>query len=797
MKISEYWLREWVNHLLSTKELVNQLTMAGLEIDNITPVAPDFTQVIVGEVLSVASHPHAEKLTICQVNIGNTQPLTIVCGASNVQVGMRVPTALIGAQLPELKIEKAKIRGIVSDGMLCSAKELGLTEISSGLMSLPKDAPVGEEVRNYLQLNDVTIEIDFTPNRGDCLSINGIAREVSLLTRCLLNRPKTEAVAATINDLIPIELQYPQGCPRYVGRVIKQANVNAPTPLWMQERLRRCGLRSISAVVDVTNYILLELGQPLHAFDLAKLNGGIQVRLATAGEELTLLDGQTRCLDGQTLVIADHQQTVAIAGVMGGFDTAVTAQTQDIFLESAYFSPEALAGTARRYYLQTDASYRFERGVDFQLQRQAIERATALLLDLTGGQPGPVIEVTDRTTLPIIPSITLRNARIKRLLGHTIPLTEVSDILKRLGMTLTHENDTWQVTPPSYRFDLRVEADLIEEIARVYGYNQLPSRSPLSRLTMRPQPAVTLAQIQTTLVQREYQEVITYSFVDADLQVQLTPDQPAITLVNPIAKRQDNPTAIDLSVMRTTLWTGLIQTLRYNQSRQQNRLRLFETGLRFIQTANGIQQENMIAGIISGTRQAEQWGNGHTPIDFFDMKGDVEAVLRISHPVDENTFKADTHPALHPGQTAAIQQGEEILGYFGALHPSIIQRLALIPPIYLFEIRLSPLLKTYLPKFREVSKYPSIRRDIAIIVERNLNAAEVIKQIKATASELLTDLILFDVYQGDHLKSSEKSLAIGLIFQAFSRNLTEMEIDSEIGKILAVLEQRLRAHLRK
>jgi phenylalanyl-tRNA synthetase beta chain len=808
MKFSELWLREWVNHPLLTNQLVQQFTMIGLEVESVTPVAAPFNQVVVGEVLSVAPHPQAEKLTICQVKIGAPAPLNIVCGASNVRAGMRVPTALAGAQLPDLKIETTTLRGVLSEGMLCSAKELGLADSAEGILPLPNDAPVGKDLREYLQLDDTSIEINIMPNRGDCLSIAGIAREVSVLTNTEVHAPPEVPIVTTINDTFPVELLHTSGCPRYVGRIIKNVDVQAPTPLWMQERLRRSGQRNISAVVDVTNYVLLELGQPLHAFDLTKLSGGIRVRLAQAGETLTLLDGQTVPLDDKTLIIADHQRPVAMAGIMGGLETAVTAATQDIFLESAFFSPLTLAGCARRYGLQTDASYRFERGVDPQLQRHAVERATTLLLEIVGGQPGPIVEVVDQAALPVIPTITLRASRIRRLLGDYLNHDTVSQILTRLGMTVVptpvppalaqNEFDEfmWQVTPPSYRFDCTIEADLIEEIARVYGYNHIRSRSPLAWLTMHPQPVVTLEQLQTVLVQRDYQEIITYSFVDADVQAILNPNTPAMALANPIAKRLDNPTAIDMSVMRTTLWTGLIQTLRHNQTRQQTRLRLFETGLRFIQTPDqGLQQEPMIAGLISGPRFPEQWGITTQPIDFFDLKSDVTALLNFSQGNPE--FKPSTHPALHPGQTAAIYRGDELIGLLGALHPRLIQQLELTAPVYLFELRLVPLLQSELPKFREVSKYPSLRRDIAIVIDTQVSAVAVLTQIRTTASNLLTHLFLFDVYQGEHLAAGQKSLAIGLIFQAFSRNLTELEVDTEIKQILSVLEQQLSASLRK
>jgi len=795
MKFSENWLREWVNPQLSTAELVQRLTMSGLEVDQVEPVAIDFNQVVVGEVVTVTAHPDAHKLTICQVNVGEDKSLPIVCGAANVQSGMRVPTALIGARLGDLEIKKSSLRGITSEGMLCSAKELGLADSSEGLMSLPQDAPIGEDLRRYLQLEDVSIALDLTPNRGDCLSVAGIAREVGLLTRCSITSPDFSPVSATITDTLPVTLHHSAACPRYVGRIIKNINGQAITPLWMRERLRRSGLRSISAVVDVTNYVLLELGQPMHAFDLSKLVQGIQVRMAQTGESLTLLDEQTVTLDAQTLVIADHQQPIAMAGIMGGKASAVNPNTQALFLESAFFAPQFAVGGARRYGLHTDSSHRFERGVDPQLQRHAMERATALLLSIVGGQPGPIIEVTVNHALPVIPTILLRSTRIKRLLGQTLPVNEVTDILMRLGMTVVPQDDSWQVQPPSFRFDITQEVDLIEELARVHGYNQLPSHLPWSQLTMHSQPSI-VEQLQAVLIQRDYQEAITYSFVDSQLQQQLNPDAAAITLANPIAS--------DMAVMRTTLWTGLLQILLYNQKRQQSRVRLFETGLRFIYAADQtLIQEQMIAGVVTGTRWPEQWGERAQQVDFFDVKSDIATLF---HYVSINGggatpehyhFISTTHPALHPGQAAAIYHEQEWIGFIGALHPNLMQTLEITAPVYLFELRVAPLCQTYSIKFKEISKYPSIRRDLAMVVDQAVSAAKIVAAIRQTAGELLIDCQLFDLYQGKGIEAGKKSLAIGLIFQAVSRNLTESEVDTLIGQILSTLEQSLGAKLRK
>lgn len=803
MKFSEHWLREWVNPPISTKEIVNRLTMAGLEVDSVESIASSFTQVVIGEIVTAVPHPQSEKLTICQVNVGTKELLTIVCGATNVATGMRVPTALVGAQFPTLQIKETHLRGVESQGMLCSTQELGLTDSADGIMALPSNAPLGMDVRTYLQLDDVSITVDLTPNRGDCLGIEGIAREVSLLTETAMTSVDYTPVTPTINKAFPVNIKNTTACPRYLGRVIQNIDIKAKTPIWMQERLRRSGLRSISPIVDVTNYILLELGQPMHAFDLQKLKGGIQVRMATAGEQLTLLDGQTVTLDQNTLVIADKKNPLAIAGVMGGLASAVSDTTHSILFESAFFAPTQLAGCARRYGLHTDSSHRFERGVDPQLQRRALERATQLLIDIAGGEAGPIIEVVDETTLPNRPVINLRKARIEKILGYTIPVRQIEAILTRLGMQFstsfqTHSEKTsrtlskrrlngWQVTPPSYRFDINIEADLIEEIARAYGYNNLPSQAPTVSLRMHPQVAIDTTTIQSVLVQRDYQEAITYSFVDPQLQEKLNPDVMGITLANPISS--------DMTMMRTHLWTGLLQALLYNYKRQQQRIRLFETGLRFIKTAAGLQQDKMVSGVVTGNRVIEQWGTSPQSVDFFDVKADVLALLNLNQ--QPYQFKPVQHPALHPGQTAAIYQEDNLIGLLGALHPSLMQQLEINQPVYLFELQMAPLCRTYAIDYQEISKYPSIRRDIAIVIEQSTHSDEILNCIQATASELLTEISLFDVYQGQGIEAGKKSLAIGLIFQEFSRNLTESEIDTVMTKILKTLDRNFNAQLRK
>ncbi|MCK5876186.1 MAG: phenylalanine--tRNA ligase subunit beta [Candidatus Marithrix sp.] len=801
MKFSKNWLKKWVNPSISTDELMARLTMAGLEFDGIEPVAVKFSKVVIGEVVAVESHPNAKKLSICKVNVGEDEPiLNIVCGASNVNIGIKVPTALIGAEIKELKIEKSELRGISSYGMLCSAKELGLEEHSAGIMLLPKNAPTGADVYQYMELDDFVIEIDLTPNRGDCLSIEGIAREVVALTKAKLTYLDCSPVNSKIQDTLPVNGH--ELCPHYVGRVIKNINIKAITPIWMLERLRRGGIRSVNAVVDITNYVLLELGQPMHAFDLDCLSEGIQVRMANSGETLTLLDDQTIDLDEQTLVISDHTKPLALAGIMGGKDSGMNNKTNNIFLESAFFAPISISSTARRYKLHTDSSHRFERGVDPQLQRRAMERATALLIRIVGGQPGPVLETID-DTMVAAPVIELRSSKIKRLLGVKIKSTEIVRILTSLGMTVTPQSpilsDTnfklplstekieelvWEVCPPSYRFDVNLEVDLIEELARIFGYDKIPSKMMKSNLTLTPQPTLALEQLQAILVQRNYQEAITYSFIDAKLQAQLDPEAKLIELANPLAK--------DMAVMRTTLWAGLLPIIQYNQKRQMNRVRLFETGLRFVQSEK-LQQEQMLAGAVSGIRWSEQWGEPSQQIDFFDVKSDVEAIIAHTN----CRFVPANHPALHPGQTAAIYCDDEQIGWLGALHPSLINDFELQAPVYLFELKLLPLHKVILPQFKEISKYPSIRRDLALVVSKDVNISQLQTCIWQMKIETLIDLQLFDVYQGKGIAPDQKSLAIGLLFQSESRNLTDSEIDNIINQVVNKLEQTLGAKLRK
>ena len=791
MKFSEQWLREWVNPAISTQQLADQLTMAGLEVDAVDPVAGTFSGVVVGEIVEAVQHPDADKLRICKVAVGEAEPLQIVCGAANARVGLRAPTAVVGAALPgDFKIKRAKLRGVESFGMLCSAKELGLAEASEGLLELPTDAPVGTPLRDYLRLDDNAIELGLTPNRADCLGMIGLAREVAVLNRMAITAPSIDEVPATIDATFPITLESPADCPRYVGRVVRGVNARAATPEWMKERLRRSGVRSLGPVVDVTNYVLLELGQPMHAFDFAKLSEGIRVRRALAGEILKLLDESEAKLDPDTLVIADARGPLALAGIMGGDASAVGEETTDIFFESAYFNPQSIAGRARRYGLHTDASHRYERGVSPALQREALERATALLVAIAGGQPGPVTDVCKAEHLPERAPIRLRRARIERVLGAAIADAEVEDILTRLGLVLETTADGWRATPPAWRFDLAIEEDLIEELARIHGYNRIVTTAPMAPLGIigTPEGRVDDGTLRRVMIERGYQEAITFTFVDPKLQAVLDPDNAPIALANPISA--------DLAVMRTTLWASLIPAVLHNVRRQQTRVRLFETGLRFLREGDETAQEKMIAGVALGSRLGEQWGAPNAAVDFYDMKGDVEALLRFVRPSASVGFEAGVHPALHPGQSARIVVNERPVGWLGALHPNVAKALDLPGRTLVFELDLSVFRQGSVPKFSELSKFPAIRRDLAVVVERDLPAARLEAVVREAAPETLQEFRIFDVYTGEGIDSRSKSVALGLTLQAHSRTLTDAEVDAAMENVVAALKTELGATLR-
>lgn len=793
MKFSEQWLRSWVNPEVSRDDLVARLSMAGLEVDSVTPAAGQFSGVIVGEILSAEQHPDADKLRVCSVTNGSEQ-FQVVCGAPNARVGIKVPFAMVGAVLDgDFKIKKAKLRGVESFGMLCSAAELKLSDDHDGLFELASDAPVGQCLREYLYLDDAIIEVDLTPNRGDCLSIAGLAREVAANYAVAINRPEITAVAPVNEDARPVELLAPAACSRYVGRVVRNVDLSRPTPLWMVERLRRSDVRSIDPVVDITNYVMLELGQPLHAFDLAQVRGGIRVRMAEEGEHLVLLDGQEIALRTDTLVIADHERPLAMAGIMGGEHSGVNEQTTDLFLESAFFDNIAIAGKARNYGLHTDASHRYERGVDWQLQRAAIERATALLVEIVGGEPGPVTEAVDDQCLPQIASIRLRNERVTQMLGLEIAPAQVEAYLRGLELAVDAEGEgVWQVSVPSHRFDIAIEVDLIEELARLYGYNRLPVSAPSAALTLtaKPETQGELPVLRRLLVARGYQEAITYSFVEPGLNKLFDP------LVEPLALT--NPISSDMAVMRTSLWPGLSKAVEHNQNRQQHRVRLFESGLRFVPQADGeLLQEAMLSGIATGLRLPEGWAHGSESLDFHDVKGDVEAILGQGGALAQYSFSAAEHPALHPGQSAQILRGAEAVGWIGAMHPQLVEQLDLHGPVFLFELRLTAIIEGSLPQFTPLSKYPEVRRDIAVVVAQEVAAGDLLDEIRKQAGDVLKQVRLFDVYSGKGIEPHSKSLAIGLTLQHASRTLTDDEVNAVMGKVLDALEQRFNATLRK
>lgn len=789
MKFSENWLREWTNPPINTETLLDQLTMAGLEVEGIETAGQLLDKVVIGEILSIEQHPDADKLRVCQVSNGN-EVVAVVCGAKNARQGLKVAFAQVGAVLPGIIIKKAKLRGIASFGMLCSASELALSEASNGILELPADAPVGTSIYQYFQLDDNVIEVDLTPNRGDCLSLAGVAREVAAVNRAKFTEVKCEAVSPSIDDSFAVELLAPEACSHYVGRVIKGIDTSVSTPIWMQEKLRRCGLRPISPVVDVTNYVMMEIGQPMHGFDFDKLTGGIKVRLAKAGEKLDLLDQSSIECRADTLVIADHEKPLALAGIMGGLDSSVQGETKNIMLEAAFFAPIQLAGKARSYGMHTDSSHRFERGVDSRLQVRAIHRATALLLAIVGGEAGPVIDISAEEHLPVIPQVKLRYARIKRLLGIDVSNDEVAGMLESLNMKLENQSDGWLVTPPSYRFDINIEADLVEEIGRMVGYNNIKGTKELAHVQMAgfSETRVSLNRIHDVLVEQGFYQAITYSFVSPELQAILDPQQQTLKLSNPISA--------DMSTMRTRLLPGLLQALQYNVNRQQLRVKLFETGLCFRPDEQGLQQDQHLAAVITGARDDEGIYSQSTTLDFFDIKGHLESVLSLSRGNDFKFSQAD-NPILHPGQSADIYLGEKYVGFVGSLHPTVLSKLHLNQPVFVFELALAPILKASLPGFSEMSKYPSIRRDISLSVNKEVSAQELIECIYSVKSVIIQDVFVFDVYTGKEVSTNLKSIALGLILQDFSRTLVDEEVEKLISKVLARLKDQFNAVLRE
>jgi len=787
MKFSENWLRSFVNPPLSSTELAHALTMAGIEVESIEPVGATFDKVIVAEVLAVEKHPEADRLKVCKVKTGKAEEdvLQIVCGAPNVSAGVKVPCAMIGATLPGFTIKKSKLRGIESAGMLCSAKELGISDTADGLLLLPDDAPVGMDFRGYYELDDHVFTLKLTPNRADCLGVLGVAREVAAITSAGLSSPERKPVAEEINDTLAVQVMASGACPLYCGRIMRDINLNVPTPLWLTQRLERSGLRSINPIVDITNYVLLESGQPIHAFDLAKIKGGIQVRYAGRDEKMQLLNGNQIDLDSGMLLIADEQKPLALAGIMGGLDSGVAQGTTDIFLESAFFSPDTISGKSFQLGFSSDSAYRFERGVDFSATRDVLEYATHLIQTICGGRAGPVTEI--KHELPQRSSVHVRIERIKRVLGIDIGKQQVIDYFNRLRFEFLVNEDAFNVTPPSYRFDLAIEEDFIEELARIYGYDQIPVHFPYGGMAMLPasETKYSTIDIKQSLTARDYQEVINYAFVDADWELDLVNNCKPITLQNPIASQ--------MSVMRSSLIGGLISNLQFNLNRKQARVRLFEIGCCFIRDdESDCKQVEKLAGLSYGDIVPEQWGITARGVDFYDVKADIEALCQGK----ALYFRKFAHPALHPGKSAQILVGDQPIGWLGELHPRWQKKYGLQRNTILFEMESGSLMSKSLPAVKEISKFPPVRRDIAIIVDNDVSVHYLLDAINTGKSAIVSDFSLFDIYRGKGMDDSKKSLAFRVLLQDTEKTLTDEEADSAVASIVQILKNKFSATLR-
>ncbi|HEX4895695.1 MAG TPA: phenylalanine--tRNA ligase subunit beta [Solimonas sp.] len=789
MKLSENWLREWVNPAATIDEIATRLVMGGLELEVEPAVSEPATGVVVARILKAEKHPQADRLQVCEVDAGDGRLLQIVCGAPNARAGILVPCALVGAKLPGgLEITQAKLRGVDSYGMLCSAKELALSEKSEGLLELDPEARPGAPIEQYFDLKDNILNLEITPNRGDCLSVLGLARDVSALFGVNMKRPNISQTVVVGHQQLRVEIEDLNDCPTYAGRVISKLNPKARTPDWMRERLRRSGQRSVHPVVDITNYVLLELGQPLHAFDADKLQGPVRVRRARDGESVKLLNDQALECRHRELLIADDSGAIALAGVMGGLDSSVTSATTRIFFESACFAPAAVAGTGRRHKLFSDASYRFERGVDPGLQRMALERATQLVLQICGGEVHPITQVGRTTPEPV--SVRLRHARLNQILGHEIAAKEIEALLARLGITTRAEaGGAWSAKVPSHRYDLRIEADLIEEVARLYGYDRIPGRPYAASLApSRPQESQrSLARIKDSLVARGWQEAVTLAFVEPRVQAVLDPAAAGIPL--------DNPIADTLAVMRTTLWAGLIPAWLYNRQRQVNRLRLFESGVCFELVDGSVRETSRIAGLAIGTALPEQWGSVARPVDFHDLKADVVALLGVA--AEEYRFEAAVHPALHPGRSARISRDGRFVGWIGQLHPQAVQALDLPDAPLLFELDWAAIRDVPVPRAEALSEFPSSRRDLAVVVAESVGAQQLLDCARRAGGNLLNQVLVFDIYRGPGLGEACKSVALGLIFNDYSRTLTLEEIDAATAVISQALGKELGATIRQ
>ncbi len=791
MQFSEHWLRSFVNPPLDSDALGHLLTMAGLEVEESVPAAPAFTGVVVARIVEAEKHPNADKLKLCKVDAGQGELLQIVCGAPNAAAGMKVPCAVVGASLPGFEIKAAKLRGVESFGMLCSARELGLSDDHGGLLELPPDAPIGQDVRAYFRLDDTLFTIKLTPNRSDCLSLAGVAREVAALTGQPLVLPPVDPVAPTIDDRRAIVLDAPEACPRYCGRIVRGVDAKAPTPDWMKQRLQRSGLRSVSALVDVTNYVMLELGQPLHAFDDAKLSGAIHVRYPRDGEKVLLLNEQTVTPAADTLLIADEARALALAGIMGGEESGITLDTVDLFLESAFFAPAAIAGRARSYGFVSDASHRFERGVDFALAAPAIERATKLILEICGGAAGPVEEAVAPEHLPLRNPVRLRPARARRLLGIDLDDDAIVRLLESVQLSVRRDGDVLLVEPPSFRFDIEIEEDLIEEIARLHGYDAIPAVAPQGALAMldRSESSRTTWDVRHRLAGRGYQEVVNYAFVEEAWERDFCANETPIRLVNPIASQ--------MSVMRSSLIPGLAANLVANRKRQQARVRVFEIGRCFERKADGepvagFHQPLRIAALAAGLALPEQWGSTSRAIDFFDVKGDLEALFAPR----ALRFEPVSHPALHPGRAATVLMGERRIGVVGEIHPVWVQRYELGGAPVVFEVELDAALAAELPAYREISKLPAVTRDIALVVEQTVPVARVLEVMNEVAASIVKGIELFDVYHGKGIDPEKKSLAFRVLMQDTLRTLEDAEVDSAVEAIVRHAETSLGARLR-
>ena len=803
MQFSEHWLRTFVDPPLPSDELCHLLTMSGLEIETCVPVAPPFSKVVVAQVIDVARHPNADRLTVCNVNTGNGAPISVVCGAPNVAAGMKVPCALIGAKLPGdspeqfFEIKPVTMRGVQSFGMLCSARELGISDDHSGLLVLPADAPVGADVRDFCALDDKVITVKLTPNRADCLSVLGVAREVSALTRVPLAAENIPPVPHTIDDTLPVRITHPEGCGRFTGRVIRGVNARASTPEWIKQRLERSGQRSISALVDVTNYVMLELGRPLHVYDLDKLRGGIDVRFGRGGESVKLLNEQTVEVDDSVLCITDESGPIGLAGIMGGDSTKADLDTQHVYLESAFFFPQAIAGRARRYNFSSDAAHRFERGVDFDNNVAGVERATRLILDICGGQAGPVEDLIAH--LPAREPVRMRVSRARKVIGVPVQADEIADIFHRLGLGAKREgaadNEAFVVKPPSFRFDIEIEADLIEEVARVYGFERIPALPPLAPALMRAEPERTrsLHSVRHQLAACDYNEVINFSFVEEAWEADFAGNSAPVRLLNPIASQ--------LAVMRSSLIGSLVGNVRHNLNRKISRVRVFEVGRVYLgdpamkdgdRDVAGVRQPTRIAAIAYGPVLDEQWGERERKTDFFDVKGDLEALL-VPQQV---RFTPGTHPALHPGRAARVLLDGTPIGWVGELHPRWQQKYELPLAPVLFEVDAEPLLRLDLPRYQEISRFPPVIRDLAVLVQDGVAAQALLDELEGSRPSTVRDIRLFDLYRGQGIEKGLKSLAFRVVMQDTAKTLTDEEADAAMARLTGVLAAKFGAKLR-